>query len=469
VLQLLAPLLLFVGTLVVLLRPSYLFPILLVVAATINLKVRIGGIAIYPSNVLILATAAGMLFLGIRRRSLRLLRIHLISLLNMVWILFLALLLPGVGGLKRILALSIFYLAFESGIQGVRSRSSALNLRSWVIISGVLASIVAIITRSTSAFNHRAVGAFGNPNSLGMFLAGCLPLTFSQLLAARSGSKKRLVVLIATLIIFYGLWISGSRGALIGSLTGCLFLSLHEFRRAILGATILGMVLFLTNYVEESHHGLARMPHAFQVISVVFENSKVWLGLNGNLNTDFTAPPWIKPGVLQDFPQTFGARLMIWYQATLTGLHHPITGIGPGNSSFSAVPFDSKTFNNSFNIYLASFTEAGVVGLFLHLLWLKLIFSHALSILKESDSSRVGQGLVSSSLTFCIHGLLEDTYFGILSNWMIGLLFGSLVGYSVTMRETVVKPTRKSVDTQINPAREVTHVQPSHREPDAHR
>lgn len=423
------------GALFPLLRPDLLPPLLLVVASMVAVGIRIGGVAIYPSNVLVLAMAGSGILHGLRTGNVRFLPLHRVSLLSAAWILYLNLAVPGAGSLKRTMALGIFYLAFEGILQIVRSRAQLVSLRTWVTVSGVLATLYAVVTRSSSQFGARALGAFGNPNSLGLYLAGCLTMAFSLLLATRRRGRARLVPLLATTVIFYGLWISGSRGALVGAVAGCLFISLREMRRALLGATLLGLVFFGINLVEESNHGLGRMPQAVQVIPVVFENSKIWLGLNGFMETEFTAPPWIEPGVLRDFPQTFGARLMIWYQALVAALESPFYGVGVGNSYFSAVPFDSKTFNNAFNIYLLSFVEGGLFGFVLHLIWISMLIRHAVTVFGQADTSRVGDGLIGSALAFSLHGLVEDTYCGIFANWLIGVLLGALVSCSLAGAE----------------------------------
>ena len=421
-----------VGGLVTLLRPLLLFPALLVICPLFDFTMPLGPLAAHPNTLIVLALGVAMLPLHLQRRTLRVhLPLHGLSILIGFWILLGAGLQWGPNTTRRIMALAMMYLTFEVTLQSVRSVQDAVRLRQWIVLSSVLATVGAVLNR-TAAFGGRAVGYFGNPNSLGMYLAGCLPLTLSLVLAQRPGPRRRLTMA-AFAIAFYGLWISGSRGALVGALAGCALVTTRRLSRALLGALLLGSVFLGVTLIEESSHGLERVPNALEVAPVVFESSKIWLAVNGFSEATYAEPPWIEPRVLEDFPRTLGARMMIWYQAIMAGVHNPVLGIGPGNSNFSALPFDSKTFANCFNVVLAPWVEGGLPGFLLHLAWLAVIVGLLRRGMARDPPDRFALGVAGAFVAFLVHGMVEDTYFGIYANWLIGLILGAGVGYALSL------------------------------------
>lgn len=417
------------GGAMVFLAPGILLPLLLVVSSVFDIAIRAGPVAVHPSNLLLLAFAAGLFLLRIRQGELRVGRVQAMNGVIGAWILLCGVALPGPGTTRRLLALGLMYVAFEASYQAMRTRTDLKHLREWIAVAGALATLRAWTNRSPELFNGRAFGVFGNPNALGMFLAGTLPLTLSLILSRATGWPRRMAVLAFTTSA-YGLWISGSRGALIGALVGCVLVASRHLRQTLVAGLFLGLVLAGVTAVEESGHGLHRIPNAFRVAPVAFENSKVWLAFAGFETAEFTSPPWMDPGTLQDFPQSFGARMMVWYQALRTAGAHPWMGVGTGNSRFAAIPFDSKVFNNCFNIYLSPLVEGGVPGFLLHLLWVRMLLAAALRLVRHSDPDRVGVGYSGAAIAFLCHGVVEDSYFAIYANWIIGLVFGALMAAS---------------------------------------
>lgn len=415
-----------VGVHLVLLRPGLLLPMLLVISSVYDVAIRAGPVAVHPSNILLLAFTAGILLLRARQGALQLGRIQVLSAVIGAWVVFCGLARLGPGTMRRLLALALMYVAFEGAYQALRTRTDLAHFREWVAVAGALATLRAWSNRSPAFFNGRAFGVFGNPNALGMFLAGTLPLTFSLLLSSAPRWQRRLATL-GFAISAYGLWISGSRGALIGAFAGCVLVASRHLRQTLAAGALLGIVLAGVTAVEESGHGLHRIPNAFRVAPIAFETSKVWLSFGGFEEASFTEPPWMIPGTLNDFPQSFGARMMVWYQGLRTAWANPILGVGTGNSRFAAIPFDSKVFNNCFNIYLSPLVEGGLPGFLLHLLWLRMLIVAGLRLVRRSHPDRLGLGYTGSALAFLCHGAVEDSYFAIYANWMIGLVFGALM------------------------------------------
>ncbi len=416
----------FLGAALLLKRPMLLFPIMLLVPSVFDYAVPLGPIKVHPNNILLLALATGIGALRLRQKKIRLDPCHLILVATILWILFNCMLQAGPRTFRRILALALMYLSFETTYQAISDQEDLSRLRTWIALSGGLASITGWILRNPSYFNGRAYGSFGNPNALGMYLAGCLPLTLSLVMGETRPYLKRFMSFVFVLTL-YGLWISGSRGALVGAIGGCIFVISRHIKQAILAGAVLGSCFLFVNTIEESSHGFERMPNAAEIAPVVFENSKIWLAYNGFEEASFDQPIWVSPKEIDAFPRSLGARMMIWYQAVRAGFKNVLLGLGPGNSLFAAVPFDSKVFNNCFNIYLSSFVEAGIPGLVLHLLWLQLLLSSIFQGLVREDPLKLFAGTGGATLAFFFHGLVEDTYFGIYSNWLIGMVFAMTI------------------------------------------
>jgi hypothetical protein len=232
--------------------------------------------------------------------------------------------------------------------------------------------------------------------------------------------------------------------------TGCgsAALASRHLRQTVYAGIFLGLVLAGVTAVEESGHGLHRIPNAFTVAPAVFSHSRVWLSFAGFRAAEFSSPPWIEPQTLTDFPQSFGARMMVWYQALETAWENPVLGVGTGNSRFAAIPFDSKVFNNCFNIYISPLVEGGLPGFLLHLLWLRLILMACIAVLRRPHADRVGLGIAGATLAFLCHGMVEDSYFAIYANWMVGLTFAALMAAAELEME---RPPATVVPTGVVP------------------
>lgn len=410
-------------------RPHLALTGLLVVAPTFDARIPLGIMVAHPSGILVLGCAATGLVTRLRtgfRPSLT--RTDLAGLASVAWLLVtLGLANFEPAGIRRVSALLIMAAGYLAGRTLVNNAAALQRLRDSVALSAFLAAVIALFV-ALPGVAGRGVGNFGNPNALGLYLACGLPFTLS---AAVRPSRPALgpPAWLAVVLAAWCLTASGSRGALVGVLAGVAYMMTRQVRRALMLAAATGVLLLLVSLFETGRSDLARIPAALEVAPEVLESSKIWLATNGFIEASYVAPPFIDPAVLASFPKTMGARMMIWYQALVVAWSHPLLGIGPGESNFSGVPFDSKTFANCFNIYLATLVEGGLPSLLLHLVWMGCVVA---SLYRLYRRSRIPPELVDALggalLAASIHGIIEDTYFAIYVNWMIGLLAGAVAG-----------------------------------------
>jgi O-antigen ligase len=162
------------------------------------------------------------------------------------------------------------------------------------------------------------VGIFNDPNDLGMLFVSVFPM--ASLLYKRAGLIGRLFWLACILTLLYGVYLTNSRGAMLGVLV--VIGAYIWYRRGMVVAGILGVV------------GLAAMK---RVSSRMQE--------------------------LDAGEESASGRVDAWYEGLQMFKSHPLFGVGPGNFT----DYNQLTAHNSFVLVLA---ETGFVG---YVLWLALI------------------------------------------------------------------------------------------------
>jgi len=162
------------------------------------------------------------------------------------------------------------------------------------------------------------VGIFNDPNDLGMLFVSVFPM--ASLLYKRAGLIGRLFWLACILTLLYGVYLTNSRGAMLGVLV--VIGAYIWYRRGMVVAGILGVV------------GLAAM----KLVSSRMQE-------------------------LDAGEESASGRVDAWYEGLQMFKSHPLFGVGPGNFT----DYNQLTAHNSFVLVLA---ETGFVG---YVLWLALI------------------------------------------------------------------------------------------------
>ncbi len=203
----------------------------------------------------------------------------------------------------------------------------------------------------TSHFEHRAFSTLGNPDYLGGYLAGLIPLAF--ILTIQSHHQESWLWFRAvTLFLLLGLWMTRVRGAFLALGAAALFLSIvflfswgrDLFRRNIRFVLVAFGVLVLTAGVYVSRHGGSALFSAKQITfqqrvelyRMVGEMAKdhPWFGIGlGQLGIQFPlyqSKPWA-PIDYPQHPYTFSEHAHNEY------LQFLVEGGIPGLSLFLAV------------------------------------------------------------------------------------------------------------------------------------
>lgn len=226
------------------------------------------------------------------------------------------------------------------------------------------------------------LGFFNDPNDLGMFLVMNIP--FVGLLYQKGGFVKKLVALSIFIALLYGIYMTGSRGTLLGALG---LISVYFFLKKA-GTKLVIIASFLAPVVA-------------------------------TLLASF--------GGLSSQEASARGRLDAWYDGVLMLLHNPVLGVGMGN--FRDV--HGKVAHNSY-IHVAG--ELGVIG---YSLWggtlmLTMYIGYALlkktEYLKLKSSNAEGNEdllkeelIISNTLFFSMVGFLITAFF--LSRQFTLLLF----------------------------------------------
>jgi putative inorganic carbon (hco3(-)) transporter len=162
------------------------------------------------------------------------------------------------------------------------------------------------------------VGIFNDPNDLGMLFVSVFPM--ACLLCKRAGFFGKLLWLACILTLLYGVYLTNSRGAMLGVLT--VIGAYIWYRRGVVVAGVLGAV------------GLTVM----KMLSSRMQE-------------------------LDAGEESASGRVDAWYEGLQMFKSHPLFGVGPGNFT----DYNPLTAHNSFVLVLA---ETGFVG---YVLWLALI------------------------------------------------------------------------------------------------
>jgi O-antigen ligase len=162
------------------------------------------------------------------------------------------------------------------------------------------------------------VGIFNDPNDLGMLFVSVFPM--ACLLWRRAGFLGRLGWLACIALLLYGVYLTNSRGAMLGVLV--VIGAYIWYRRGLVVAGVLGAA------------GLAGM----KLLSSRMQE-------------------------LDAGEESASGRVDAWYEGLHMFTSHPVFGVGPGNFT----DYNQLTAHNSFVLVLA---ETGFVG---YVLWLALI------------------------------------------------------------------------------------------------
>lgn len=184
-------------------------------------------------------------------------------------------------------------------------------------------------------------GIFADPNDLALFFNVTLPF----LIYFYYTSKKRILPLLAIIIVEIAVILTYSRGGFLGScavLLGVTYLRKAE-RGKIITLILLGVILFV---------GFAPKDYK-ERLSTIFVESEV-------------------------DPQTgkYPGRMEAWVDLLPVGMHSPVLGVGAGCSWYLSGSRDNADWHLIHNTFLQIFLEMGLLGFWCYLLFYLIPYRH---------------------------------------------------------------------------------------------
>ncbi|MGB9184669.1 MAG: O-antigen ligase family protein [Solirubrobacteraceae bacterium] len=282
-------------------------------------------------------------------------------------------------------------LLFAATTMAVRDRRSLLWVLGAMMTAAGLVGAHALLDYSSGAIPSvgfitssgqlvgRATAGFGQPNQLGGFLVVLVPIVVGGGLVAR---RWRSGFWLAAALAAFGVYVSFSRGALIG-LAVVPFVFLRSWR-----TWLLGPALGLLAYVATP----AALTERF--------------------------------ATLTSSGAEIATRSDIWHSAVTIWEHHPLLGVGVGGFpiAYSTVNIPGKLYlpNTIFappphahNLVLNILAEQGLIGLaaFVGLMIIATRTTLRLRRAPEPGYSVLGSALLASLIAFFVHNLFDVTMF----------------------------------------------------------
>ncbi|MCX5706025.1 MAG: O-antigen ligase family protein [Candidatus Omnitrophica bacterium] len=258
--------------------------------------------------------------------------------------------------------------------------------------------------RESSTLLLRATGSFPGPNALGIFLSCIVPLIVGLTLFYFR-NKRRIIMLFVSLLVIAGLYLTYSRGALIGFFIAFLFLAIMKRNKVIIGALIASVIIF---------------PF------VAPKNMKGWLAVAKTNPLIF----FLNDDRITAYKNTFN---MI--------VHYPFVGVGVNTYSKVYAKYklaeaekmgptpDSFYAHNNF---LQMTGETGLLGLAAFLWFLFVLFKKNFSVfkgIKDEYLKIVSLSLIGCLIAFLINGLTETSLY----NARVAMIFWFLTGFSLAI------------------------------------
>ncbi|MCK9225251.1 MAG: O-antigen ligase family protein, partial [Candidatus Muirbacterium halophilum] len=146
--------------------------------------------------------------------------------------------------------------------------------------------------------------------------------------------------------------------------------------------------------------------------------------LIGTIAIIFYPPVWERLISIISFKDhSLLARVTLWTDALSQFRNSPLFGIGVGNFVGSAIPYDSKSFNIAFNMFITILCENGVTGLLIYIwIWISVFYSSFTFYFKSKDEDFINLTffVIISLIAINIMSIAEDPIVAIMANWVTG-------------------------------------------------
>ncbi len=295
----------------------------------------------------------------------------------------------------------------------IRSERQALWLAGGAIVAGVAEAllgcaqyVLATGLLGPGGASVRVFGTFDQPNPFGGYLNLSLPIALALTVFGRD-PRLRWVTGGASALMLFALYLSGSRGALLGLVGALVALVAVGWRieRKILIGLLIGAPLF----------AIAWFTHLIPV------------RIEDKLLAQFRVNDVSLTAQLNDANFSTIERLAHWVAGLRMFQAHPLLGVGAGNYSVAyalyKVPGWDESLTHAHNYYINAAAETGALGLLAFLAVLAMAFwaawratraadwrSRSRGLLAGVDARAVAIGCAAVLVGLCIHNFTDDLF-----------------------------------------------------------
>lgn len=266
--------------------------------------------------------------------------------------------------IARVFLLSLFSIALFAY---VKNEKQAINLGFYYGLGFTFVTALGGYTLLNGLKEMRIAGGFLDPNAFGISSVMAIYLCSAVIVYKKVSVLKKILSIIFVVIGIISLVLSGSRGALLGSVVGFLSILIQSFRsKNILTLTIVFSIILIT--------------------SIELIPEQAWDMVRARSN-------------IERIKSDHGAgRIDIWKDYIRNIYNFCFIGVGIGRSR--EVIKDSFTYNFSLthNQYLEEFVDFGIVGLSLFLMLLYSLWKKSTMDNKYNFSIQIYRGLFFSWL-----------------------------------------------------------------------
>jgi len=283
-------------------------------------------------------------------------------------------------------------------VSELRSKEDIINALTFLFMSSAIVALIALgdYFKNQLTFDQRLTAFYLSPNHLAMYLAPGF-LAGLAVWRAASGTRTKILVGLAQVLIGLALYLTFSYGAWLAILAGI---------------SVQWLVMSDKKEISDKCSAISDKARRKKkmVIVVAFLCVAAFLFLTQISSLKLN-------NLLQSNRSSLQSRLMIWQAAWLIGRDHLVVGIGPGMfqtfylryQKIFPSPYLEWAVPEPHSLFLAFWLETGLVGL-VGFLWLIINFFRKIFPEKKHQPF-LAAGLVGIMVYTLVHGLIDTPYF----------------------------------------------------------
>lgn len=356
-----------------------------------------------------------------------------------------------------VVQLCIYLIFFAAALTFIETEKRMRAIVFTVVIFGAVMAFLGVILSLTSDNPNSILGmrensdafpfaTFVNRHHFAAFMNMTIGLTLGLLYGKATARDKKLLLIVAVVLMGIAMIFTGSRGGII-SLFG------------VVGFVVL-VNLFQRSDDEELTDGDEKLSDFRRKLLLVGSAAALILVLFGSVLM-LGGDKWLGRGIgLDSQADVSNGRLHFWRTTWQIIIHHPI--LGAGLDAFGAAYPNYDTANGNFRVeqahneYLQMPAEAGIFG-FACLAWfIYFLFKRGLRAVVQSENA-FRRGVAVGALAGCV-GIIIHSFFDFplrtSSNAFVFLMLAALATVSIKDDESVRKRRRRATKTRVKDSEE---------------